>query len=117
MGSSVSRPNRFGARAQISFGDSAAAIYRLDALASQQTTPIERLPFTLRILLENALRNADLASDLVSEADVLALAHWQPNRLPAPGDPEELPFMPSRVIMRISRASLPSWTSPRCATR
>src|SRR5262245_12919682 len=100
MSSSTSHPNHFGARAQLPFGHGTAAIYRLDALASQQATPVEQLPFTLRILVENALRNADLAPDLVSEADVLALARWRPGRQPEPGEPEELPFMPARVIMQ-----------------
>ncbi len=93
-------PNRFGARATLSTASGSAAIYRLDSLAGQQTTPIEQLPFTLRILVENALRNADLAPDLVSETDVLALARWRPGAQPQPGEPEELPFMPARVILQ-----------------
>src|SRR5262245_20326166 len=98
MSSLASQPNRFGARAQLPFGQGNATIYRLAVLANLQTTPIEQLPFTLRILVENALRNADLAPDLVSEADVLALARWRPGRQSEPGEPGELPFLPARVI-------------------
>src|SRR5579859_381558 len=90
----------FGARATLATGAGSVAYYRLGAIAGDGAMPAETLPFTMRILLENALRNAHLAPDLVSEADVRALAHWQPKTAPAPGDPEELPFMPARVILQ-----------------
>jgi aconitate hydratase len=90
----------FGARATLATGAGSVAYYRLGAIAGDGVTPAEALPFTVRILLENALRNAHLAPDLVSEADVRALARWRPKTPPAPGDPEELPFMPARVILQ-----------------
>src|SRR5258708_40100283 len=92
--------NTFGARATLHAQQGPVDYYRLDALQGQHATPSERLPFTLRILVENALRHHDLAPDLVSEADVLALARWQPATPPGPSDPGELPFLPARVILQ-----------------
>jgi aconitate hydratase len=69
--------------------------YRLDAL-EERGVKLERLPFTVRILLENALRHA--GGELVSEADVLALGNWQPG---SAGQSEaEYPFMPGRVLLQ-----------------
>ena len=80
------KSNSFGTRAKI--GDH--FIYRLDRVAPN----LERLPFSIRILLESLLRNED--GRLVSADDVKRLANWtveQPSR-------NELPFMPARVIMQ-----------------
>jgi aconitate hydratase len=92
--------NTFGARARLATTSGSVEIFRLDALSRHGMTPLDRLPFTLRILIENALRQHDLEPGLVSEADVLALARWQPRTQPAPGEPAELPFMPARVLMQ-----------------
>jgi aconitase A len=92
--------NTFGARATLQTASGDVGIYRLGALSGQNATPIEQLPFTVRIILENALRNHDLEPGLVRQADVLALARWRPGAQPAPGEPEELPFMPARVILQ-----------------
>ena len=99
---SASQPTRdtFGARATLEAQGGPVAIYRLEALASALGVNFERLPFTLRVLIENALRQHDLNPDLVSRADVEALAKWRPGAKPAPGDPEELPFLPARVVMQ-----------------
>src|SRR5579859_228999 len=99
---SASQPTRdtFGARATLEAQGGPVAIYRLEALASALGVNFERLPFTLRVLVENALRQHDLNPDLVSRADVEALAKWRPGAKPAPGDPEELPFLPARVVMQ-----------------
>ena len=100
MPSQAAQSDKFGARATLKTSNGEVSIYRLDALSGANTTPIEKLPFTLRLLVENALRNSHLEPGLVSEADVLALARWHPGAQPAPGDPEELPFMPARVILQ-----------------
>src|SRR5260221_5910014 len=99
-GASMPQQNTFGARATLHAQQGPVDYSRLDALQGQHATPSERLPFTLRILVENALRHHDLAPDLVSEADVLALARWQPATPPGPSDPGELPFLPARVILQ-----------------
>jgi aconitase A len=99
---SASQPTRdtYGARASLTTQGGAVTIYRLDALTRKLGASFEKLPFTLRVLVENALRQHDLNPDLVSQADVEALAKWKPGFKPGPGEPEELPFMPARVIMQ-----------------
>jgi len=95
--------NTFGARATLPTAAGEVTIYRLDALTARGVITAEaltRLPFTVRILLENALRQHDLSPDLVNEADVNALAQWRPGRIPSPGEPEELPFLPARVVLQ-----------------
>jgi aconitate hydratase len=99
---SASQPTRdaFDARATLEAQGGSVAIYQLDALARALGVSFERMPFTVRVLVENALRQHDLNPDLVSQADVEALAKWRPGAKPAPGEPEELPFLPARVIMQ-----------------
>ncbi len=92
--------NAFGARDTLSAGSASYAFYRLEALTGQTNLALDRLPFTVRILLENALRMTDLEPSLVSEAEVAALARWKPGAKPAPGEPEEFPFLPARVILQ-----------------
>jgi aconitate hydratase len=87
----MSKSNTFGARAKL--GD--YFIYRLDKLAKTGVAPnLDRLPFSIKILLESLLRNED--GYLVTADDVQRLARWQAQS-PAQN---ELPFMPARVIMQ-----------------
>src|SRR5258708_31438434 len=69
--------NSFGSRATLSVGSARYTIYRLDALRSVTGSTIDRLPFSLKILLENLLRNADDA--FVKRADIEAMARWDVN--------------------------------------
>ncbi len=89
------RANPFGARGSLTVGGTTATIYRLAALAEHASVPLERLPFTVRILLENLLRNA--GSEFATEEDVLTLANWTPD---APKEDVELAFLPARVILQ-----------------
>ena len=79
--------DEFSSRSTLSVGDRKLEIHRLDAL--QQQWDVERLPYTLRILLENVLRNGD-------RSDVEAVAGWvatdEPNR--------EISFAPARVLLQ-----------------
>ncbi|HEX2767373.1 MAG TPA: aconitate hydratase [Candidatus Limnocylindria bacterium] len=70
--------------------------YRYFPLASAGARDLDRLPFTVKILLENMLRGAATQPELVSADDVRALATWDPT---SPGE-AELPFMPGRVILQ-----------------
>ena len=79
-------------RAVLHVGDRSYAYYRLDAAGADLTT----LPYTVKVLLENALRHAAGPDGLVSADDVRALASWDPS---ASGE-FELPFMPGRVILQ-----------------
>jgi len=81
----------FGARSKL--GEH--TIYRLDRLVQTGVAPaLDRLPFSIRILLESVLRNAD--GYLVTEDDVRRLAAWNA----ASTEAVELPFLPGRVVMQ-----------------
>ncbi|MDH4334954.1 MAG: aconitate hydratase AcnA [Chloroflexota bacterium] len=81
------------ARALLRVGDRSYAYYRL---AASGASDLARLPYTVKILLENALRHAASGDGLVTAADVRTLANWDPTR---PTD-AELPFMPGRVLLQ-----------------
>ena len=94
----AARPDPFGARATLTTSQgTTVAYYRLGALAERGLADLDRLPFTVRILLENALRNA--GGEFVDPSVVEALGRWRP----APsgeGEAFELPFLPSRVVLQ-----------------
>jgi aconitate hydratase len=95
----VSASDPFGAR--VPLGPDLPAFYSLSALARSGALAmdLDRLPLTVKILLENVLRHA--CGGLVREADVTALAVWRPGAADAAGAGEvEIPFMPARVIMQ-----------------
>ncbi|HVT00019.1 MAG TPA: aconitate hydratase [Solirubrobacterales bacterium] len=82
----------FGARATLDVGGRAYEIFRLDAL--QERFDVARLPYSIKVLLENVLRLEDGVS--VGEADVEAIASWD-----AAAEPSvEIPFQPARVLMQ-----------------
>jgi aconitate hydratase A / 2-methylisocitrate dehydratase len=85
--------NSFGGRATLAAGERRFEIYRLDAL-EKRGLPVARLPFSLRILLENLLRREDGRS--VTAADIEKLARWDPKKAPD----EEIAFMPARVLLQ-----------------
>jgi aconitate hydratase len=70
--------------------------YRYHRLTAAGVGDLARLPYTVKVLLENALRHAAGDGGQVSPEDVRALAGWDPS---APGE-YELPFMPGRVILQ-----------------
>jgi aconitate hydratase len=84
--------NSFDARATLSVGDRSYEIFRLDALQSKYD--VARLPFSLKILLENLLRNED--GDSIRAQDIEALASW--NAMDEPS--QEIAFTPARVVMQ-----------------
>ena len=85
----------FGSRGTLDTGHGSAVIYRLEALSRAGLAPgLDRLPFSIKVLLESVLRSLD--DELVGEADVRRLATWNAT---APLD-VELPFMPARVILQ-----------------
>jgi aconitate hydratase len=86
----VPRPDPFGARA--SLGPGLPDYWRLDALADR--IDLERAPITVRILLENVLRNA--GGGLIEPSDVETLAAWRPGS----ATEAEIPFMPARVLLQ-----------------
>jgi aconitate hydratase len=86
--------NPFGARATLRLGSQSATIYSLPALARQGLADLDRLPFSIRVLLENALRHT--GRGFATEAHVSALARWSP----AGATRSEVPFMPARVVLQ-----------------
>jgi aconitase A len=86
----------FGARTRLESTQGTVTYYRLEALAGRGVQGLDRLPFTVKILLENLLRHA--GGELVSEEDVLSLANWVPGQ--AAKSEAEYPFLPARVLLQ-----------------
>ncbi len=83
----------FGSHGRLRAGGREYGLHRLSALAARGMD-LERLPFSLRILLENLLRHEDGVS--VTADDVLALASWNPAAAPH----REIAFTPARVLLQ-----------------
>ena len=83
----------FGARSTLNVGDRRYEIFRLEALA-KAGIPVERLPYSMKILLENLLRTLD--GRVVSREDVEAVARWDPKAEPS----REIAFTPGRVLLQ-----------------
>ena len=85
--------NSFGSRSTLHVGSKQFEIYRLSAVEAQGCL-VRRLPYSLRILLENLLRRED--GKEVKAEDVRALTAWNKKSVPS----EEIAFMPSRVLLQ-----------------
>ncbi|MCW2654881.1 MAG: aconitase [Mycobacterium sp.] len=81
--------NSFDARDTLQVGDNSYQIYRLDAVPGT-----EKLPYSLKVLAENLLRNED--GQNITEDHIRALADWDPSANPS----IEIQFTPGRVIMQ-----------------
>ncbi|GAA3179628.1 aconitate hydratase AcnA [Nonomuraea roseoviolacea subsp. carminata] len=81
--------NSFGSRDTLRVGDASYEIFRLDAVEGAA-----RLPYSLKILLENLLRTEDGAN--ITADHIRALGEWDPNAAPS----VEIQFTPARVIMQ-----------------
>ena len=82
----------FGARDTLEVSGREYEIFRLDAL--QASYDVARLPYSLKVLLENALRLED--GESVTRANVEAIATWDATAEPS----TEIPFQPARVLMQ-----------------
>ena len=102
--------NSFGAKAELEVGGRSYDIFRIDAL--QSSFDVARLPFSLKILLENLLRNED--GEAIRAADIEALA-----KLERQGRAERRDRLHAgaRGDAGLHRRARRSSTSPRCATR
>jgi aconitate hydratase len=86
--------NQFGCRIDFESGEGKSALYSLEKLQKDGIGAVDRLPFSIRILLEQALRNID--DFQVRPEDVTALANWNANKKST----KEIPFKPTRVILQ-----------------
>jgi aconitate hydratase len=84
----------FGTRNVLKVGDESYDIFRLDLLEKAGFKNLSRLPISLKVLLENLLRQED--DHHVDKADIEALAKWEPKARPD----KEIAFMPARVLMQ-----------------
>jgi aconitate hydratase len=82
----------FGARSTLQVGGKEFEVFRLDAL--QDRFDVARLPYSIKVLLENVLRLEDGTS--VGASDVEAIAAWDAAAEPS----AEIPFQPARVLMQ-----------------
>jgi len=85
----VSTVNSFGAKSTLTVGSTDYEIFRIDTVAGH-----EKLPFSLKVLLENLLRTEDGAN--VTKAQIEALGSWDPSAEPD----TEIQFTPARVVMQ-----------------
>src|SRR5689334_21773953 len=84
----------FGASATLSSKAGEVKISRLNRLAEQGVGELDKLPFSIKVLLESCLRNLDNFE--VNEDDLKRLATWNPTRTST----NVLPFKPARVILQ-----------------
>jgi len=85
--------NSFGTRDKLNVGAQSFDIHRLEKLEKHGMHAVPKLPFSLRILLENLLRCED--GHFVGPKDIRALAGWTPNTAQ-----KEIAFMPARVLLQ-----------------
>jgi aconitate hydratase len=85
--------NSFGSQGSLRVGDQTYTIYRLASLEKNYPEST-RLPYSLKVLLENLLRTEN--GRMVRAEDIEALARWQPKAEPS----REIAFTPSRVLMQ-----------------
>ncbi|MEM9693975.1 MAG: aconitate hydratase AcnA [Myxococcota bacterium] len=90
----MSEKNPYEARTTFPLhGGGEGTMFKLQALEAKGLTQLEKLPYSIRVLLEAALRNHD--GFLVRDEDVQEIASWTPN-----GARKEIPFIPARVILQ-----------------
>jgi aconitate hydratase len=89
----TAHPDSFKSKSTLKSGSKAVNIFRLQAVADSGVN-LERLPFSLRILLENLLRHED--GRTVTAEDIKFLASWDPKAEPS----REIAYMPARVLMQ-----------------
>ena len=105
----------FNARSILTVGKKEYVIYRLDALEKAGLTELKRLPFSIRIMLEAALRQCN--DKEIKEDDVQHIAAWTAVRRDAVAAAPVSPSCRRASSCRISPAYPLSWTWPPCARR
>ncbi len=90
----MTHPNSFDARATLDVGGRRYTYYRLDPLRALDGSTVDRLPFSLKVLLENLVRGEDDA--FVKKGDIEALARWD---VTAAAE-KEVAYRPARVLLQ-----------------
>lgn len=88
------KTDSFGVRTVLKLEGRSFSIYSLQKLAEETGADLNRLPVSLRILLENLLRHED--GRTVQRKDIEAILHWDPKAVPE----KEIAFMPARVLLQ-----------------
>src|SRR5687767_181780 len=86
--------NSFNTRATLNVNGKNFQYHSLPNFSKQSKIDLSKLPFSLKILLENLLRYED--GVVVTEKEIEALAHWDPKATPN----DEIQFMPARVLLQ-----------------
>src|SRR5271154_5524954 len=89
----MSSQNSFGAAGELSVGGRTYRIFRLDSLEKAGVAKLSRIPFSIKILLENLLRFEDNLT--VKRSDIEYVATWNPSAVP-----QEINFRPARVLLQ-----------------
>ncbi len=85
----------FNAKSVLQVGGKTYHYYRLGSLTEQGVGNIDRLPFSIKVLLENVLRKLD--GYVISEDHVRQIANWNAEN---PDQNQEVPFMPARILLQ-----------------
>ena len=86
--------NSFSSLSTLNVGANSYEIFRLKALEKAGVGDVSRLPFSMKVLLENLLRKED--GGFVKKEDIEAVANWDP----AEKSDNEIAFTPARVLMQ-----------------
>lgn len=90
----IDQNNTFQARAELSVGGKAYTYYRIATLEEQGTAAVSKLPFTIKVLLEGAIRQYD--GKAITKEHVTQLAKWAEER----DNGREVPFAPARIVLQ-----------------
>ena len=86
--------DEFGARTRLECSGGSGVLYRIQKLEEEGVAEVSRLPYSIKILLEAALRQCDGFE--ITREDVERIARWSPET----AGKEEIPFKPARVVMQ-----------------
>ncbi len=86
--------NSFGVKSTLKVGNQSWTYFSLAELERQGLVNLDKMPYSIRVLLENMLRNED--GYLVTEADVKKVAAYDAAHV----KPQEIPYMPARVVLQ-----------------
>ncbi|AJY74392.1 aconitate hydratase AcnA [Paenibacillus beijingensis] len=89
----MSKQNHFSVRSSLESGGKTYAYYRLQGLEEQGLGPVSKLPFSIKVLLEAAVRQFD--GRAITPEHVKQLATWSEGR-----EDKEIPFIPARIVLQ-----------------